>query len=118
MAVMVCIAFIRAVNGAGEISLYSILVELQDFHFDFSGIREIFDFFSSGRWNDTFVSWNDQLKGVDGFFINIRNVVSSFFSVLGSVFAVVLRGLWNVLLTVLQLLADLFDLVIKVLGYK
>ena len=117
MAVLVCIAFIRAVNGAGEISLYEILIDVQGFNFDFSAVHEIIDFFSSGRWNDSFVTWNSSLGGLDGFFINIRNVVSSFFKVIGSVLSVVVRGLWNILLTTLQLFADIFKLVINVLGY-
>lgn len=115
--ILVCISFIRAVNGAGEISLYDILVDLQNFNFDFTEVQELIDFFRSGRWNDSFVSWNTRLEGIDGFFINIKNVVTSFFAVIGSVLGVVLRGLWNVLLTALQLFADIFNLVIRVLGY-
>lgn len=65
----------------------------------------------------SFVTWNSSLGGLDGFFINIRNVVSSFFKVIGSVLSVVVRGLWNILLTTLQLFADIFKLVINVLGY-
>lgn len=45
-AILVVIALIRAINGAGAISLYYILLRLQEFEFDTIGIDTLISMFS------------------------------------------------------------------------
>ena len=117
MGVLVCVSFIRSINNAGEISLHSILVDLQGFDFSFDSIRELIDFFSTGAFKDDFVSWDPALTGVDGFFINIKNVVTSFFVTIASILKVVLRGSWRLLVEFVTLVGDILGLVLGVLGF-
>lgn len=118
MGILVCISFIRFANGAGDISLNSILVDIQGFDFTFDSVKSIIKFFSSGDFLDTFVPWDSRLIGLEGFFINIKHVVTSFFVTIGTVLAVVVRGSWNMLVEFISLFADIFNLVLSVLGYK
>lgn len=117
MAIFVCIALIRAINGAGGISLYDILLRIQSFDYDFSAVEELVAFFKDGTFLDGFVSWNDSLTGLDGFFINIRNVVLSFFVTIGSLLKVVVRGFWNIVVQVFRIFGQIFSLFLSVLGY-
>ena len=117
MAIFVCIALIRAVNGAGEFSLSSVLLDLQNFDFDFSAVKELVAFFRDGTFLDGFVSWNGALTGFEGFFINIRNVVTSFFATIGSLLRVVVRGCWNIFVQTFRLFGEFFSLFLSVLGY-
>lgn len=118
MGILVCVSFIRAANGAGDISLNSILVDIQGFDFSFDSVKRIIKFFSSGDFLDTFVKWDSNLTGLEGFFINIKNVVTSFFVTIGTVLSVVVRGLWTMFVDFIGLFADIFNLVLSVLGYK
>ena len=117
MAIFVCIALIRAVNGAGELSLFNILADIQNFDFDFSAVQEMVAFFRDGTFIDGFVSWDNALTGIDGFFINIRNVVTSFFATIGSLLRVVVRGCWNIIVQTFCLFGEFFSLFLSVLGY-
>ena len=117
MGILVCVSFIRAINNAGEISLYSILTDLQGFDFSFDSIRELIDFFSTGAFKDDFVSWDSALTGIEGFFINIKNVVSSFFVTIASIFKVVLRGSWRLLVEFVTLIGDILGLLLGILGF-
>ena len=117
MALFVCIALIRAVNGADEISLYDILLKIQTIDYDFSAVKELVSFFKNGDFADGFVSWNSSLSGLEGFFINIKNVVTSFFSTIGSLLKVVVRGLWNIIVQTFRIFGQIFSLFLSVLGY-
>lgn len=117
MALLVCIALIRAVNGAGKISLYDILLKIQTIDYDFSAVKELVSFFKNGDFADDFVSWNSSLTGLEGFFINIKNVVTSFFSTIGSLLKVVVRGLWNIIVQTFRIFGQIFSLFLSVLGY-
>lgn len=117
MALFVCIALIRAVNDAGEFSLMEFFERLSRFDFDFSEVKKMILFFKDGSFRDTFVSWDSSLTGLDGFFINIKNVVMSFFATIGSVLAVVIRGTWNIIVQFFRIIAELFSLFLSVLGY-
>lgn len=117
VGILVCVSFIRALNGAGEISLNNILVDLQGFDFSFDSVRELIDFFRSGSFKDDFVSWDSALTGIEGFFINIKNVVTSFFVTIASIFKVVLRGSWRLIVEFVTLIGDILSLVLGVLGF-
>ena len=117
MAILVCIALIRAVNGADEISLYDILLKIQTFDYDFTDVNELISFFKDGDFADSFVSWNSSLYGIEGFFINIKNVVTSFFFTIGTLLKVVVRGLWNIIVQTFRIFGQIFSLFLSVLGY-
>lgn len=117
MPILVCIALIRAVNGADALSLDDILVELQSFSFDFQDVADLLAMFRDGTLLDSFVGWNSSLTGLDGFFMNIGNVLTSFFSLIASFFTGVLKALWNLVLEVVSLLSQIFSLVTNILGF-
>ena len=117
MAVLMCVALIRAANGAGEISVNSILVDFQQLDFSLDPQRELIDFFLSGDFLDTFVRWDSNLTGIEGFFINIRNVVTSFFVTIGTVLATWFRGLWKIFVYSFNLFGSVFQLFRNILGY-
>lgn len=117
MALLVVIAFIRVVNGAGAISISDYLVQLQDFDFDVTAVADMVDAFRGRTFLDEFVPWNDNLTGVGGFFTNIRNVVMSFFAVAASLLRTVFVALWQITLESLDLLGKIFHLFLYVLGF-
>ena len=117
MALLVVIAFIRVVNGAGAISISDYLVQLQDFDFDVTAVTDMVDAFRGRTFLDEFVPWNDNLTGVGGFFTNIRNVVMSFFAVAASLLRTVFVALWQITLESLDLLGKILHLFLYVLGF-
>ena len=86
-------------------------------NFDFSAVKELVAFFRDGTFIDGFVSWDSNLTGIDGFFINVRNVVTSFFATIGSLLRVVVRGCWNIFVQTFRLIGEFFTLFLSVLGY-
>ena len=118
MALFVCIAFIRAINNAGGISIYSMLIRIQSIDFDISSIEDIIEFFKNGNFESGFRGWNDALTGFDGFVANLKNILSSFFTMIGNLIKVFVVGLWKIFVEIFKLLGDLLDLVLYVTGFK
>lgn len=117
-ALFVCIAFIRAINQAGGISIYNILIKIQSINFDISSIEDIIEFFKEGTFDSGFKEWNSELTGFDGFVTNFKNVFVSFFTMLGNLIKVFFVGIWKVFTEAFKLLGDLLNLVLYVTGFK
>ena len=117
MAIFVCVALIRAANGAGDLSLYSFLFHIKNIDYNFSPVQDLIAFFRDKTFLEGFISWDNSLSGIDGFFINIRNVVTSFFATIGSLISVVVRGSWNILIQTFRIFGQIFSLFLSVLGY-
>ena len=118
MALLVCVALIRAVNGAGPLSVSDILVDFQQFDFDMQHIADLISLFNEGVLSDSLYEWNYNLDGISGFFINIGKSLSSFFSMIGLLVKTVVFALWDVILSVIDLLLQLLSLVCEVLGFN
>ena len=118
MSIFVCISLIRAVNGAGGLSLNDILVDLQSFTFDFQDVADLISLFREGVLADKFVGWNSELTGLDGFFINIGNVLQSFFTMIVTLITSVVKALWSLIVETVTLLFQIFSLVTDTLGYN
>ena len=80
-------------------------------------MQDLIAFFRDKTFLEGFISWDSSLSGIDGFFINIRNVVTSFFATIGSLISVVVRGLWNILIQTFRIFGEIFSLFLSVLGY-
>lgn len=117
VGVLICISLIRAVNNAGPLSVTDIVAQIQNFQFNFSRVNHLFEDFRSGAFKDGFISWNSSLTGVEGFFENIRIVVSSFFSTIISVIKGVVHALWNVLVEAFRVLLNILHIVVYVCGF-
>lgn len=117
MPVLVCISLIRAVNGAGGLSLDSVLLQLQSFSFDFQEVSDLIALFQNNSLLDSFVGWNSNLTGVEGFFINVGNILSSFFTMIGTVVTSLIKALWNLIVEIVRLIAQIFNIVSNVLGF-
>ncbi|MBR2312469.1 MAG: hypothetical protein IKA46_04195 [Clostridia bacterium] len=117
-ALFVCIAFIRAINNAGGISIYNILLKIQSINFDISSIEDIIDFFENSSFESGFREWNNELTGFDGFVTNLKNILSSFFTMIGNLIKVFVVGLWKIFVEIFKLLGKLLDLVLYVTGFK
>ena len=118
MALFVCIAFIRAINNAGGISIYNILLKIQSIDFDISSVEDIIDFFKNGSFESGFAGWNSNLTGFDGFVTNFKNIFTSFFTMLGNIIKVFVVGVWKIFVEAFKLLGDLLNLVLYVTGFK
>ena len=118
MALFVCIALIRAVNDAGGISVYQMLLKVQEIDFDIQGIQDIIEFFKNGSFESGFAKWNNNLTGFDGFVINFKNIFVSFFTMLSNLIKVFAVGLWRIFVELFKLIGSLFDLVLYVTGFK
>lgn len=117
MPLLVCIALIRAINGAGALSLNDILVELQSFSFDFQDVADLISLFRDGVLADSFVGWNSNLTGVEGYFINMGNVLQSFFTMIATVISSSFKAIWNLVTELVSLIAQIFSLVTHILGF-
>ena len=117
MPILVCIALIRAINGVGGISLDDILLEIQGFSFDFQDVSDLISLFRDGTLIDSFVGWNNDLVGFEGFFTNIGNVLSSFFTMIVTLITSLVKALWNLVVEFVSLLAQIFSLVTNILGF-
>ena len=118
MPIFVCIALIRAVNDAGGISIYQMLLKVQEIDFDIQGIQDIIEFFKNGSFESGFAKWNDNLTGFDGFVTNFKNIFVSFFTMMGNLIKVFAVGLWRIFVEFFKLLGKLFDLVLYVTGFR
>ena len=118
MSILVCVSLFRAINGAGPISISDMLVDLQSFRFDLSAVEDLIDLFRSGSFSDGFASWDNTLDGLDGFFINIKNCVTSFFITLTSLLRSVVTALWSLCRETFKLLGQLLTLTLKVVGLR
>lgn len=118
MALFVCLALIRAVNGAGDLSIYDMLLKIQTIDFDISGIEEIISFFKEGSFTAGFGEWNNDLVGIEGFLENLKTVLVSFFTMMGNLIKVFVVGLWKIFVETFALLGKLLDLVLYVTGFK
>ena len=116
-SLLVCVSLIRAANHAGSLSLMDLLIDLQSFSYSFDTWQELVDFFMTGEFLDGFVGWDTNLTGLEGFFINIRNVVMSFFATIGSIFVYCLRASWDLLLEFVTLFASVFRVLLYIFGY-
>lgn len=115
---LVCIVFIRAVNGAGPLSLMDILVDLQEFEFDFNGITDLIALFEDGVLADHLYSWDYNLTGLEGFFVNLGRVLSSFFDMCFVLCSTVVKALWSAILAVIGIFVQLMSLLSTVLGFR
>lgn len=118
MPIFVCIVLIRAVNGAGALSLNDILVDLQDFDFDIDTTWGLISLFS-GKHVDAVLdfSWNYDLTGVSGFFVNIGSAISSYFLFLGEVVFDLISVVWKVFDTFFSIFSSFFNLVYDIFGF-
>lgn len=114
VSVLIVIVLIRAVNGAGELSINSILNRLTGFNFDFSRVAHLFEEFRSGAFSAGFVGWDSDLD----FFNNFANVIVSFFQTIVNVIKSVVLALWNVLTEFFRLLLEVLLLVADICGFS
>ena len=118
MALFVCIAFIRAVNNAGGLSVKEIITDLQKIEFDFSSITQLLDYFTEKEFATQYYAWNNELTGIDGFATNFKNTMVSMFDIIGNVFVMCIKGIWSILVQTLKIIGQLLNLTLKVTGFK
>ena len=118
MPILVCVALIRAINGAGGISLDEILLEIQNFSFDFQDVADLLALFRDGTLLDSFVGWDSSLSGIEGFFINVANVFVSFFQMIATVISSVVKALWNLIMEFVSILVQIFAIFTHILGFN
>lgn len=118
IATLVCIAFIREINNAAPLSVYSILLQLQGFEFDFEETLALIDFFKNGSFSAGFQGWNSNLNGITGFFTNIGNTLTSFFTMISNLVSTFVLGLWNIVTEIFSILGQILDLILTITGFK
>lgn len=118
MAFLVCLALIRAVNNAGGLSVTDILVEVQNFKFDTSKITELLDLFKEGNLTSGLVGWNRELTGIDGFFANMANVLTSFFDMIWRLINSIFNAAWFTTVEIFRIFGKIFNLTMKLTGIK
>lgn len=118
MALLICCAFIRAANGSGAVSTYAILLKLQEIEFDIKPITEIIKFYNESNIVHPFQNWNNNLKGIEGFLTNLQNFLVGYTnSMVNSIF-IVINGIWTFLTQTVELLGQILDIAIYILGIK
>ncbi len=118
VAFCVCLALIRAANGAGKINIREILVDIQSFHFDTTKVEELVNLFQDGNLSAGFVGWNSELEGLTGFFQNIGNVLSSFFTMIWRLITTTVTALWSITVELFKLIGRIFTIALKITGIK
>ena len=113
MAVLVVVAFMRATNLSGPIDVDSILYDFYSFRFDNSGMLEIFDFFSKGKFGTSLASWSSDLSFMD----NLKNVLLGFFSAVGNFFSVFIGGIWKTIVAMFSMVGNLFRIALRITGF-
>ena len=101
-AILVVVALIRAINGAGAISFYDIILRLQNFEFDTSGIDTLISMFS-GNYDLAVGQEGETLDYVVAIFVGIKD----FFV-----------ACWNVIKESFRMIALIFELFFEVLGFN
>lgn len=117
-ALFVCIAFIRTINQAGGISIYNILLKIQAIDFDISGIEDIIEFFKNGSFESGFTEWNSNLTGFNGFVTNLKNILTSYYSMIGNLIKLCIVGGWKIFIEIFKLLEALLNIILYVTGLK
>lgn len=117
IAVMVCISLIRAANNAGEISLDAILIKIQSFEYTPNGFISVINYFRNGEFADGFASWNNNLSGIEGFFINMKNIIISYYTVMWNTYSMIVTNIWNAGREIVDLILKCFDIVLYILGF-
>lgn len=116
IAFMVCLSLIRAVLGAGHISLYDILLDIQHFDFSMEGVQELVEMVRGGSLTNNIFSWNHDLTGIDGFFTNIANAVKWFFAYIGNITKTMISASWKMLVELIRLLGNVINIALKLIG--
>lgn len=110
---LIVIAFFRAVNGAGPLSLYDIIVKLDQFVFSFDSLEELFSHFEKAAFSDQLAQWQSDL----GLFENLGRVLGSFFTAVFNWMTGLFGSLWRLILDVISLFVQVFNIVCAVLGF-
>ncbi len=118
IAFLVCLALIRAVNNAGDLSITDVLVEIQNFKFDTSKISELMNLFKEGNLTAGLVGWNRELTGIDGFFANMSNVLTSFFDMIWRVINSMFNAAWFTTVEIFRIFGKIFNLTLKLTGIR
>ena len=116
---LVCISLIRAINGAGEISLYNILLEIQEFDFNILEIQQVLEDVTQAETtiNGITKGWDDSLTGIDGFATNIKNVFVLGFLKIVEFLTISLLGVFRAIKNILLLILDIFKIIVKICGF-
>lgn len=117
MAGLVCIAFIRAVNNASDISLNEILLKIQTFKFNFDGIKEIINFFTEKGYLENVTPWQENVSSVGEFFKNIFNVILNGIKIITNTLIAFTKGIYTIIKEAIQLIAKLFNLITYICGF-
>ena len=117
IALLVCIAFIRAVNQAGTVDLDQVILKIQSFEFDFEGVQTVIDYFVDGKILESIKPWDSSLTGVGGFFQNVGNAIVGYIQVLINALLVPLYGLILLVIEVVLLIAQLIEIITYICGF-
>ena len=117
MAFLICIALIRAVNGAGVISVEQILTDISNLNINFYAIRSAIADIKNGELVPNTPTWNDALTGIDGFATNIKNVTVGAFNYTIEITKTVIVTLWQTVVELFTLVTELLNLAFSILGY-
>ena len=116
VALLICIAFIRAVNGSyTNVSTFDLLKEVKELKFDISKIVYAFKDLRNDTISTT-TTWNNSLEGFNGFIQNLKNVLFGFFNMIKDTIKMIVVGLWTILYESARLLVEILDLICKICG--
>lgn len=96
-AILVVVALIREINGAGAINLYEIVMIFEDFEFNSEGIEKLVNVFSGDFYGADTGDWYEKLLfvliAIRDFFVALWQIFKESFSILGLILKVVLKVL-------------------------
>lgn len=120
MGFLVCIAFIRFINGAEPLSTYDLMLKIQQTDFtiiDYEDLSALLDHLE--KYNEQNLNkWNNNLTGIDGFLENLKNVF-----IYGSInflegITLILTGFLHVIKNVIKNILKLIELAFYICGFN
>ena len=96
-ALFVSLIVIRAAFGAGGISITDMLVDLQQFNFNFDEIRVIIRYYTSGQFAASIPSWNSNITSISTFFLYVASLINALMHIFTFAVYNFWRGIWLIL---------------------
>lgn len=119
MGLLVCISLIRAVNSAGPLSLYDVLLQVEDFNFNIIEVQQLLEDFAQSETSISEITtgWDDSLTGIDGFATNIKNVIVLGFLRVAEFFALTILSIFRAIKNIVLLIIDILKIIFYVCGF-
>ena len=124
-AIIVVVTCIRATNLAGPISFVPVLERISSLSFDVQPLKDLLAYFADSALsefaNEWSFSWNweeDMFNNVGRLFEFLGAFLQAYVDFCVDLFKIVKDGLWSFMKDLFSLLADLFDIILYVLGFS